>query len=141
MWKKSQNPDSRGGPGCRSLCVSKKAVRRGDHGSPGILHCKMHSPSGENTVISPSGNPKNCVFRRAISDRPYKVHCKLKFFDSLKIPPGNRRDFLRVEKAVRRGDHGSPADFAQAKSVAVRRKSRDFPFGKSEKLCFSAGDQ
>jgi len=35
----------------------------------------------------PSGNPKNYVFRRAISDRPYKLHCKLNFFDGLRAIP------------------------------------------------------
>ena len=44
-------------------------------------------------------------------------------------------------KCIRRGDHWSSADFAQAKSVAARRKNRLFSFGKSEKLRFSADEQ
>jgi hypothetical protein len=38
---------------------------------PGILLCKIPSPPGEKTGYFPSGNPKICDFRRAISDRPY----------------------------------------------------------------------
>ena len=43
-------------------------------------------------------------------------------------------------KSTRRGGPRSPVDFAQAKSVADRRKIRLFSFGKSEKRCFSAGE-
>jgi len=35
----------------------------------------------------PSGNPKNYVFRRAISDRPYMLHFAMKLFDSLGAKP------------------------------------------------------
>ena len=54
-------------------------------GRPRILQRKIRSPQGENVVIS---------LRRAIKDRPYKFHCKMKFFDILKRD-GTRRLFLR----------------------------------------------
>ena len=38
-----------------------------------------------------------------------------------------KRPFARVKRVYCRGEPCSPADFAKAKSVAVRRKYRDFP--------------
>ena len=60
------------------------------------------SPEGEKTCYFPAGNPKNCVFRRAISDRPYILHRKIKRRERL-WPFRRGAGNYRLAAAERRG--------------------------------------
>ncbi|MBQ7098917.1 MAG: hypothetical protein IJO05_04270, partial [Oscillospiraceae bacterium] len=64
----------------------EKPFRRGDPWSPADFALQNPFAARRKYGYFPSGNPKNEVFRRAITDRPYNLHCKSKFFDSLKAP-------------------------------------------------------
>jgi hypothetical protein len=54
------------------LC--RKAIVGAIIDRPRILE-ENPSPQGEKTGYFPAENPKNFVFRRAITDRPYKFPC------------------------------------------------------------------
>ena len=64
--------------------MSKKVICRGDYGSPADFAQAKSVAARREFGYFPSENPKNYVFRRAITDRPYKLNRKMKFFDSLK---------------------------------------------------------
>ena len=77
---------------------------------------------------SPLTSPLNWNGTQAV---PYKI-----LFDSQKIPRFRRNGGFRVSRGLCRGDQWSPADFAKAKSVAVRRKYILFPSGKPKNCVF-----
>ena len=54
----------------------EKTIRRGDPWSPADFVKQNPFAARRKYGYFPSGNPKNFVFRRAITDRPYKLPCK-----------------------------------------------------------------
>ncbi|MBQ7230225.1 MAG: hypothetical protein IJX04_04940 [Oscillospiraceae bacterium] len=69
-----------------ALCLSKRLPVGAIQESPADFAQAKSVAARRKFDYFPSGNPKNYVFRRAITDRPYRLECKLKFFDKLSAP-------------------------------------------------------